>query len=146
MAKELSEEGAAAIRKALEDACVDLETGIPGVSFFVVNKDGKRIFEHAAGKRGYGSQEPFQLDSVFLFASITKLVTTIAALQLVERGELELENDDQLEKILPELKDKMVLQEDGTMVPKRGRITLLQLLTHTGECVLIRNGVSQLLC
>lgn len=110
--------------------------GIPGLSCSVRNREGSSVFEYAAGKRGQGFTEPMTGDSVLWIASCTKLITSIAAMQLVEQGRLSLDNADELEDRLPELKDKKVLQEaaDGSLElhEKKRKITLRMLLTHTG--------------
>jgi CubicO group peptidase (beta-lactamase class C family) len=75
-----------------------------------------------------------QLDTVMWVASCTKLMTSICALQLVERGKLTL--DDPVYNHIPELKDFKILES----FDKKGKpvevqhtkpITLRTLLTHT---------------
>lgn len=76
-------------------------------------------------------------NTVFWLASCTKLLTSIAALQCVERGLLGLDDSDIVEKYWPEAKRKQVLLgfdcETGRPMtrPTAGRITLRHLLTHT---------------
>ncbi len=53
-------------------------------------------------------------------------------MQLVEQGKLSLDDADLAEKICPEFKTVKVLQDDGTLVEKKNRITLRMLLSHTG--------------
>lgn len=76
------------------------------------------------------------LDTVFWLASFTKLITSIACMQLVEQGRLSLDDADHVEALLPELRDIPVLKEaeggDFELVNKERRITLKMLLTHTG--------------
>ena len=50
-------------------------------------------------------------DAVFLLASQTKLMTAVAALQIVERGLIGI--DDSVEKLLPELAEQQVLKGFG---------------------------------
>jgi len=120
-----------ALEKITEDAIADPETDIPGTTVVVVGKDGKELFAHAAGKRGYGSNEPMTLDSIYWIASCTKAITGIACMQLVEQGVLELDDAVQVETLCPELKDLKVLQKDGSLVDKKRGITLRMLLSHT---------------
>ncbi|KAF7156084.1 hypothetical protein CNMCM5623_009226 [Aspergillus felis] len=127
----LSSQVVSALKERVDAACADQEKGIPGVVVVVVGKDGKEHFAHASGKRGYGSEEPMTLESIFWIASCTKMITGIACMQLVERGLLSLDDSDQVEKICPELKEGKVLQDDGTLVEKRRGITLRMLLNHT---------------
>ena len=56
------------------------------------------------------------LSATFILASCSKLMTSIAALQCVERGQIKL--DDAVSTILPELKEKEIItsiNEDGTL-------------------------------
>ncbi|KAF5357675.1 hypothetical protein D9758_007429 [Tetrapyrgos nigripes] len=68
-------------------------------------------------------------------ASITKLVTTVAAMQLVEKGLVDLDED--ITRVLPEWKDPKILKgfEEGTgkpvLVDSKKKMTLKHLLTHS---------------
>lgn len=128
----LSESVIENLRKTVDDACANPTSDIPGTSIVVVGKDGKEIFAHSAGKRGVNSSEKMTLEHVFWIASCTKMVTGIACMQLVEQGKLHLDDGEQTEKLVPELKDIKVLQKDGKLVEKNKKITLRMLLTHTG--------------
>jgi CubicO group peptidase (beta-lactamase class C family) len=121
------------LTKTVDDACANPKTDIPGASVVVVGKDGKELFAHAAGQRGVSSSDPMTLDNVFWIASCTKMIAGIACMQLVEQGKLHLDDGDELEDLIPELKELQVLQKDGTLVAKNKKITLRMLLTHTGE-------------
>jgi CubicO group peptidase (beta-lactamase class C family) len=114
-------------------AVQDESANIPGISFVVVSKDGSTLFEHAAGTRGVTSpEEPITSETIFWIASCTKMVTALCCMQLVEQGKLSLDDSDQLEALVPELKDVRVLKEDGrTLEEKKKGITLRMLLTHT---------------
>ena len=120
------------LKKTVDAACADPTTSIPGTSIVVVSKDGTELFAHAAGKRGVESSEDMTLDSVFWIASCTKMITGIACMQLVEQGKLHLDDGDETERLVSELKDVKVLQKDGSLVEKNKKITLRMLLTHTG--------------
>jgi CubicO group peptidase (beta-lactamase class C family) len=91
---------------------------------------------------GYNSiavdAEPIRLDTTFWIASCTKLVGTIAVLQCVQRGQLEL--DERVENVLPELANPGVISDGAssgsvdrpqTISPARKKITLRHLLCHT---------------
>lgn len=53
-------------------------------------------------------------NSLFWLASCTKLIASIACIQLVEKGVLELDEADQIEGICPSLKDIQVLDKVTT--------------------------------
>src|SRR5688572_9686020 len=106
------------------DAVVDQaisENHIVG-TVVLVARDGKTVYERAAGFADKESRKPMQVDTLFRLASVTKPIVTIAALALVDRGQLAL--DDPVTKWLPDFKPKL---EDGTTPT----ITVRQLLTHT---------------
>ncbi|KAG9384028.1 Beta-lactamase family protein [Pyrenophora tritici-repentis] len=59
------------------------------------------------------------------------MIAGLACMQLVEQGKLHLDDGDETERLVPELKDVKVLQKDGSLVEKNKKITLRMLLTHT---------------
>ncbi|MDE8348225.1 MAG: serine hydrolase [Acidocella sp.] len=92
------------------------------------------IFEIVAGRQSLDDPAPMQNDSIFWIASMTKALTSVAALQQVEAGALSL--DAPLYELLPDLAPLQVLEGfdvDGKpqLRPAVGYITLRQLLTHT---------------
>ncbi|RMD39259.1 hypothetical protein DV735_g5871, partial [Chaetothyriales sp. CBS 134920] len=127
----LSTEAVSNITSALNAACADENKGIPGLVGIAIGKDGKELYAHAAGKRGFGSSEPMTLDSIFWIASCTKMITGVACMQLVEQGKLALDDADQVARLCPEIKNLSVLQPDGQLVPAKRGITLRMLLSHT---------------
>ncbi|KIV86035.1 hypothetical protein PV11_01676 [Exophiala sideris] len=127
----VSSEAVAKIKSAFQAACEDTNKGIPGLVGIAVDKNGQELFAHAAGKRGFGSDEPMTLDNIFWIASCTKMITGLACMQLVEQGKLSLDDADQVAKLCPEIKEPSILQPDGTLRPAKKRITLRMLLSHT---------------
>ncbi len=106
---------------------------VPGVVALAADAGGV-IYEGAFGKREVGRDQPMTLDTVFWIASMTKAVTSVAAMQLVEQGRLDL--DEPLGGRIPELASPRVLEgfdEAGApkLRPARRPITLRLLLTHT---------------
>ncbi len=87
----------------IERACKDLE--IPGLVMIAGDREGKFRYEKAFGSRSLkdGKPDPMPLDAVMWLASCTKLITSVAVMQCVEKGLLNL--DDDVTPILPELKD-----------------------------------------
>src|SRR5262245_58891811 len=74
--------------------------GVPGVVALAGDGRGVR-YQGAFGQRRLGQDAAMTLDTVFGIASMTKPVTAVAALQLVEEGRLALE--EPLGGRLPEL-------------------------------------------
>jgi CubicO group peptidase (beta-lactamase class C family) len=106
---------------------------VPGVVAIVVDRQTTR-YAGAFGKADVARNRPLSMDSIFRLASMTKPVTSLAAMMLVEQGELGL--DDPIAKYLPEFSNVRVLtavRADGTYDgrPPRRPITVHDLLTHT---------------
>jgi CubicO group peptidase (beta-lactamase class C family) len=106
---------------------------MPGVVATAGTPDGP-IYTGAYGKRGLPDGPAMTADTVFWIASMTKAITSTAAMQLVERGKLSL--DKPVAELLPELADKQVLEGfDATgsprLRPAKRPITLHHLITHT---------------
>jgi methyl acetate hydrolase len=124
-----------AVRTAMDDVLErTVETGrVPGVVAMAADDTGD-IYQGAFGKRQAGGADDMTVDTVFWIASMTKAVTSVAAMQLVEQGKLDL--DAPLGEMLPELATPNVLEgfdASGAPVlrPARRPITLRLLLTHT---------------
>ena len=106
---------------------------VPGVVAAVANREGV-LYEGAFGERALGSGNAMTNDTVGWMASMTKAITSVAAVQCVERGHLKL--DEPAKNICPELGHVGVLTgfdangKPQTRPPQRD-ITLRQLLTHS---------------
>jgi len=92
------------------------------------------LYEGAAGRRALDQPDAMTLDSVFRIASMTKAITSVAAMQLVEQGKLKLE--EPVPDIDPTLGAPQVLEgfdPSGAprLRPAKRPITLRHLLTHT---------------
>ncbi|WP_222853396.1 serine hydrolase domain-containing protein [Fodinicola acaciae] len=86
---------------------------------------------HVSGAKKLGGDEPMRRDTIFRIASLTKLVTAVATMMLVEQCQLRL--DDPVDNWLPELAGRRVLRApDGPVedtVPAARPITVRDLLT-----------------
>jgi CubicO group peptidase (beta-lactamase class C family) len=107
--------------------------GVPGVVAAYATRDGVE-FCGASGYRCVASADPLRVDSIFRIASMTKAITSVAALQLVDEGRVGL--DDEMTRYFPELGDRQLLKgfdAAGTPLlrPAKKPVTLRQLLTHT---------------
>jgi CubicO group peptidase (beta-lactamase class C family) len=87
----------------------------------------------ARGTLGFDSQVPVDLDSLFRIYSMTKPVTGMAAMMLVDEGKIEL--DQPISEFLPKFANMQVqATPDGSLTevrPAQTAITLRHLLTHT---------------
>src|SRR5206468_2156652 len=79
---------------------------VPGVVALVTSRD-RVIYQNAFGVADVASGRPLTTDALFRIASMTKPVTSLALMQLVEQGRIGL--DDPAEKYLPELAALKVL-------------------------------------
>ncbi len=110
---------------------------VPGVVAMAATRDGQ-IYQGAFGKRSSADDTALTADTVFWIASMTKAITSAAAMQLVERGKLSL--DDPIAEVLPELRAPQVLEGfdaagEPRLRPARRPITLRHLITHTAGFV-----------
>jgi hypothetical protein len=126
----ISSQASDTIKSSLDGCTSSPDSGIPGLVFVSVDKNGKTLAAHASGKRAPTSDDPMTLDTVFWIASCTKMITGLACMQLVEQGKISLDDHQQVYKLCPELEKIKVLQ-DGKLVDRKGDITLRKLLSHT---------------
>ncbi len=109
-------------------------TQMPGVVAMVVDAKGIR-YEGAWGLQNRGAQQAMQSSSIFRIASMTKPITSLAVMLLVERGKLKL--DDPVETFLPEYARPQVIESfypldrSYTTRPAIRSITIRHLLANT---------------
>jgi methyl acetate hydrolase len=106
---------------------------VPGVVAMAAT-DKAILYEGAFGTRDLAKGPEMTADTIFRLASMTKAVTSVAAMQLVEQGKLQL--DQPIGNVLPELAAPQVLEgfDDAgapRLRPAKRPITLRHLLTHT---------------
>lgn len=98
----------------------------------LVWRDGRVVETHAFGRRDLDAGLPVQRDTIFRIASMSKPVTTIAALILLDEGRFDL--DEPIATCAPELARMRVLRNpDGPLdeTDEAARpITFRDLLTH----------------
>lgn len=105
--------------------------GVPGVVAMVATPD-RVLYQGAFGEARTG--QPMTLESIFRLYSMTKAVTSTAVMQLVEKGQVDL--DAPVERYLPELAKLQILRGfDGAgrpvLTPAARQPTVRQLLAHT---------------
>jgi methyl acetate hydrolase len=126
------QQGAAALSTFLKT--VTDRGDVPGVVVAVVGKDDI-LYHEAFGRSRTLSNAPMAKDTIFNMASMTKPVTSVAIMMLVDEGKLKL--DDDVAKYLPKYKNPLVISKfneaDATYEtrPAKRPITIRHLLTHT---------------
>jgi CubicO group peptidase (beta-lactamase class C family) len=124
--------GKTAISRQLSGAVVRGDT--PGVVALVVSREGV-LYEGAAGKLDVAHNVAMPVDAIFAIASMTKPVTSVAVMMLLEEGRLKL--DDPVSKYLPGFDNLQVItkfnDKDATYEtrPAKRPMTIRHLLTHT---------------
>jgi CubicO group peptidase (beta-lactamase class C family) len=102
---------------------------VPGI-VTLVSRRGE-VHVDAIGMKALGASDPIRRDTIFRIASLTKPITAASTMVLVEECKLRL--DEPVDRLLPELADRKVLQRlDGPLddtVPARRRITVRDFLT-----------------
>jgi CubicO group peptidase (beta-lactamase class C family) len=124
--------GTAAMSALLEAAVAAGD--VPGAVALVVDRD-RVLYHEAFGRLNVANGIAMPKDAIFRIASMTKPVTSVAVMMLVEEGKIRL--DDPAATYIPELKDPRVvarIDEAAGRVETRAAarpITIRHLLTHT---------------
>jgi CubicO group peptidase (beta-lactamase class C family) len=102
---------------------------LPGLITLVAHHG--EVHVDVIGSPAFGDSRPLARDDIFRIASLTKPISALAALMLIEDGVLRL--DDAVDELLPELANPRVLRTIGAelddTVPARRSITVDDLLT-----------------
>ena len=101
------------------------EWEVPGASIAIA-RDGKLVLARGYGLADVENEEPVAPDSLFRTASISKPITAVAVLQLVEEGLLDL--DERVFEVLDEFEPP----RGATRDPRLDDITVRHLLQHSG--------------
>jgi CubicO group peptidase (beta-lactamase class C family) len=113
----------------------------PG-AVLAIARNGKIAYLQALGFQDRGRQIPIRADSIFWIASMTKPITSVAAMILVDDGKLDL--DAPVSQYLPELKDMQVATERNDLATGKTELTfeaakrpmtVRDLLRHTSGLV-----------
>lgn len=106
-----------------------IETGyVPGVQMLVA-RHGQVFYDRCFGWMNVEQQRPTVPDTIYRIYSMSKPITSVAALMLYEQGHFHL--DEPVSAFIPEFKDVQVLGENGALVPPKRPMTIHHLMTHT---------------
>ncbi len=115
-----------------------IDSGEVAGTVTLVARKGRVVHLEAQGLADLGTRAPMRTDHIFRLASMTKPITSIAAMMLMEEGRYQLH--DPLSKFLPEFKEMKVaianrpherLAAGYRLVPAEREITIEHILTHT---------------
>jgi CubicO group peptidase (beta-lactamase class C family) len=107
---------------------------IPG-AVILVQQHGKAVYAQSLGVRDVVTRTPMTADTIFRIYSMSKPITSVAAMMLIDDGKLSL--DDPLSKYIPPFADMKVAVEqpgkNGSLAtePLQRPITIEDLLRHT---------------
>lgn len=133
-------QGLSAERLATLDAVMQtaVDTGKVAGTVTLVARNGKVVHHKAVGFRDVESRAPMQTDTIFRIASMSKAVTSVAVMMLVEEGKVLL--DDPVSRFIPSFADTTVVVRPPAGSPSNAKpgtapalrpITIRHLLTHT---------------
>ena len=107
------------------------ENSVKNCHFIYLKKNGDDFETNSIsfGKSHWSNDDDLNGDHIFRLMSMSKPITAIAAMQLVEKGKLNL--DSPAEEVLPELGNIPVLNADNKLVKQSKSITLRHLMSHT---------------
>src|SRR4030095_12196818 len=106
---------------------------IPGIVAMAANETSV-VYERAFGLRNMATTTSMSPDTIFRIASMVKLLTSVAAMQLVERGRLKLDEPaGNVDPMLPAPRTLTGCENRGAPQLREAResLTLRNLLTHT---------------
>ena len=121
----ISTEGLARLHRGMQGYVDRHEAG--GIVTLIA-RDGKVVDVHASGFQDVESKTPMKPDTIFRIASMTKPITSVAVMMLVEDGKMLL--TDPVSKFIPAFRGQQVMGEGGATAPARRDITIRDLLAH----------------
>lgn len=95
-----------------------------------VTKDGKTVYRRGVGFSDGAMTKPVSPDNIYWIFSATKVITCIAAMMLVDRGVIAL--DDPVSKYVPEYAELVIRARDGSLSVAKNTMTVEHLFTMTG--------------
>ena len=117
----------------------EVATGrLPG-AVILIQQHGRPVYLKCFGVRDVNTRVPMTPDTIFAIHSMTKPITSVAAMMLIDAGKLAL--DDPVSKYIPSFANMQVGQEmtdahgEPTLklVPAVRQVTIMDLLRHTSE-------------
>lgn len=115
----------------------EVATGKISGAIVLIRQHGKPVYHESFGVQDVVSKAPITDKTIFRLASMTKAITAIVSMQVLEQGKIKL--DDPVSKYIPSFANVKVgverKAEDGTttleLVPPDRPLTVLDLMRHT---------------
>jgi CubicO group peptidase (beta-lactamase class C family) len=115
----------------------EVETGKISGADVLIQQGGKPVYHETFGVQDVASKSPITDNTIFRLSSLTKVITSVVAMQLIQDGKIKL--DDPVSKYIPSFANMKVgvekKAEDGTktleLEPLTRPITILDLMRHT---------------
>src|SRR5499433_559662 len=115
----------------------EVETGKISGADVLIRQRGKDVYHETFGVQDVASKTPITDKTIFRLSSLTKAITSVVAMQLIQDGKMKL--DDPVSKYIPSFANVKVGVEkkgaDGTptleLVPPNRPMTVKDLMTHT---------------
>lgn len=106
-----------------------MATGKSAGMVSLVSRKGKIVHLSTNGYMDIAAQTPMRLDTIFRIYSMTKVITSVALMTLLEQGKFQI--DDAAHRWIPALKTLKVYGDGGKLEELEHDITIRHLLTHT---------------
>lgn len=106
-----------------------VDRGIFAGTSILLSQDGK-MYSDTYGYQHIADEQPLTGETIFRLASMTKPITSVAILMLMEEGKLDL--DDPVFKYIPAFEHGKVYRTATEWEPVKNPLTIRHLLTHTG--------------
>ena len=115
----------------------EVATGKISGAIVLIQQHGKPVYHESFGVQDVESKAPITDKTIFRLSSMTKAITSVVAMELIEDGKIKL--DDPVSKYIPSFANTKVgvekKAEDGTktleLVPQTRPMTVLDLMRHT---------------
>src|SRR5882757_2010950 len=125
------------LAKITEFFANEVATGKIAGANVLIQQHGKPVYHQIFGVQDVVSKSPITDKTIFRLSSLTKVITSVVAMELIQDGKIKL--DDPVSKYIPSFADMKVdvekKAEDGTktleLVPLTRPITILDLMRHT---------------
>jgi CubicO group peptidase (beta-lactamase class C family) len=143
VARSLSREGLDRVGDYIRN---EIATGTFPGAILLIQQHGRPVYSENFGVRDVATKLPMSADTIFRLYSMSKPITSVAAMTLVEDGKLKL--DDPVSKYIPAFTETKVgvekRSDDGSLTlvrePLRRPITIEDLLRHTSGLTYGFNG------